>query len=397
MIGSCAGRSQEGTVKYSDSFTASGLREKTALLGNAREGGSVWERARHLPFWEATELVQGEIAELKRRDEANRAGKGRDQSAPDSPPGLAQGAPLPVGLVAGAGADLAPDMSVEKVRQRLQLARKSHSPAMVAYYEQLLVLKESRPAPQQRADQSYKAYKTLEGMVKAQTEETTTIQKDLDTKRDMLRQTMQQLAVQEQQYRDAATELHQVAKPQKTVFNLADIVAGDLSKWELTCGEDLFGLAEFVDVSGEDRQQAKKREQELKERFRETATALLGELKTKATPVPGDDVPDGTIEIDPEDFKAKAQRILDEAIAQGLHFSINEGLDIEALQVVVFFDYHWYLVECVALAVPREGGDPMPVELGRRESLEGAVEYDWKFGLDIHRGCGSGPEGPESA
>eukprot|EP00959_Pyramimonas_sp_CCMP1952_P157096 3285117-Pyramimonas_sp.AAC.1 len=84
-------------------------------------------------------------------------------------------------------------------------------------------------------------------MVKAQTEETTTIQKDLDTKRDMLRQTMQQLAVQEQQYRDAATELHQVAKPQKTVFNLADIVAGDLSKWELTCGEDLFGLAEFVD------------------------------------------------------------------------------------------------------------------------------------------------------
>eukprot|EP00959_Pyramimonas_sp_CCMP1952_P055435 1158765-Pyramimonas_sp.AAC.1 len=66
-------------------------------------------------------------------------------------------------------------------------------------------------------------------MVKAQTEEITTIQKDLDTKRDMLRQTMQQLAVQEQQYRDAVTELHQVVKPQKTVFNLAGIVAGDPS------------------------------------------------------------------------------------------------------------------------------------------------------------------------
>eukprot|EP00959_Pyramimonas_sp_CCMP1952_P140592 2942071-Pyramimonas_sp.AAC.1 len=82
----------------------------------------------------------------------NRAGKGRDQSAPDSPPGLAQGAPLPVGLVASAGADPAPDMSVEEVRQGLQLARKSHAPGMVAYYEQLLVLKESRPTPQQRAD-----------------------------------------------------------------------------------------------------------------------------------------------------------------------------------------------------------------------------------------------------
>ncbi|CAK0788202.1 unnamed protein product, partial [Prorocentrum cordatum] len=127
------------------------------------------------------------------------------------------------------------------------------------------------------------AIKTLEGLVKLQTEEYVAMQGQLRDKNAALSHTTGQLAVQEQQHRDATAELHEVVRPHSTaVLNLADSISGDPSKLELTCGEDLFGLAEFVDVTGDGKRQAKARETELEAWFQETAMALFGELKAKA-------------------------------------------------------------------------------------------------------------------
>eukprot|EP00959_Pyramimonas_sp_CCMP1952_P382627 8017477-Pyramimonas_sp.AAC.1 len=81
---------------------------------------------------------------------------------------------------------------------------------MVSYYEQLLVVKELKPSPQHRADAGFKAIKTLEGLVKLQTEEYVAMQGQLRDKNAALSHTTGQLAVQEQQHRDATAELHEV-------------------------------------------------------------------------------------------------------------------------------------------------------------------------------------------
>eukprot|EP00959_Pyramimonas_sp_CCMP1952_P088197 1845256-Pyramimonas_sp.AAC.1 len=65
-------------------------------------------------------------------------------------------------------------------------------------------------------------------------------------------------------------------------LSLAALLEGKQGEWELSCGDDLFGLADYVDVEDGDKQEAKRREQELKAKFTELARTMFGELKQKA-------------------------------------------------------------------------------------------------------------------
>eukprot|EP00959_Pyramimonas_sp_CCMP1952_P256563 5359403-Pyramimonas_sp.AAC.1 len=83
-------------------------------------------------------------------------------------------------------------------------------------------------------------------------------------------------------------ELHAVVVPlpqptqQIPALSGGDLLEGKMQEWMLSCGEDLFDLADFADVAGSDRAEAKKREEQLKEQFQSLAQTMYSDVKQKA-------------------------------------------------------------------------------------------------------------------
>ncbi|CAK0902927.1 unnamed protein product, partial [Prorocentrum cordatum] len=225
-----------------------------------------------------------------------RKGKGTDRDGwnqgklGDFPPGLGGKVPLPVGAQAG-GKDPVPDLSIEDVRQIIELANKGKNAPLAQYYESVLVAKDrTAVSPQVRADQANRSIVKLEGELRVQTTTLADMHEQVQKQQEVVSTTMAELAAQEEIYKQAITELHctiSSAQPEgaasaKKVVSLGDILSGKDTDWDLSCGDDLFGLGEYIDLQGSDVKEAKDREARPKTQFRELATNLFGELKAKA-------------------------------------------------------------------------------------------------------------------
>eukprot|EP00959_Pyramimonas_sp_CCMP1952_P212150 4439529-Pyramimonas_sp.AAC.1 len=148
---------------------------------------------------------------------------------------------------------------------------------MVEYCQHVLAIRDKQHvAPQVRAGQAHKCIKQLEKALSAEPSQLEKLQKQVTEQEAKVTELLGQIEKQEAIYTEAVKELHAVVVPPvdatqaQPTLSLEAMLEGK-QEWTLSCGEDLFGLAEFVDVEETDKVEARKREVQLKEQFQSLA------------------------------------------------------------------------------------------------------------------------------